>query len=163
MSMSANIEKAQEIVIAGINNDLTALTELETLLSNERTALESRDMESIQSFSQRKSELTDTVIKHANQRSEVLKAFGKNNNEDGIFALFEGDPRNELEQSWLQLKEKLEKCQEANLINSKIASRTKNSLSEILKIVQGKSNKQNIYSPAGNTFALTTGNLIGEA
>jgi flagellar biosynthesis/type III secretory pathway chaperone len=120
-------------------------------------------MNTIQSISQRKTELTDVMAKHANQRSDVLKAFGLENNESGIFTLFEETPRNELEQSWFQLKEKLEHCQEANLINSKIASRTRNSISHILKIVQGKSDKQNVYNPAGSTSALTTGNLIGEA
>ena len=161
--MSANIEKARQIISTDIQGDLKDANELLALLSNEKTALDSRDIETVQALSKRKLEITDAMEKRANKRSEILKLFNFSNDESGVFSLFEGSPRKELETAWHTLKAHLTECQEANIINSKIASRTRQSLQHVLKIVQGKSNKPKVYNPLGNTSAIITGNLIGEA
>ena len=161
--MSANIEKARDIISNDIKGDIQDSSEMISLLSNEKKALETRDIETVQALSKRKIEITDEMTKRANKRSEILKIFGHSNDEPGVFALFEGTPRKEFEQSWLQLKDQLSQCQVANSVNSKVASRTKQSLQHILKIVQGKSDKPKVYNPLGSTSAIITGNLIGEA
>ncbi|MFC3150021.1 flagella synthesis protein FlgN [Litoribrevibacter euphylliae] len=161
--MSENIEKAREIILHGIDDDLITLSEMRTLLTDEKTALESRDIDAIKQISEKKSELSDVLTMRANKRTEVLSQFGLSNDESGIYQLFEGAPRNRLDQAWPELKIELKSCQDANEINSKIASRIRHSMQQILKIIQGKSEKPNLYNPLGSTAAVITGNLIGEA
>ncbi|GLQ32206.1 flagella synthesis protein FlgN [Litoribrevibacter albus] len=161
--MSENIEKARDIILHGIDDDLITLSEMKTLLSDERSALENRDIETIKQISVKKAELTDVLTMRANQRSEVLASLGLDNDETGIYTLFEGAPRNRLDQAWSELKAELQACQDANEINSKVASRIRHSMQHILKIIQGKSEKPNLYNPLGSTAAVITGNLIGEA
>ena len=161
--MSENIEKARQLIVDGIDDDLIALSEMRTLLLDERKALENQDIDSIQFIGQRKSELTDVLTLRANQRTEILSVFNLNNDETGIMELFESAPRTRIEQSWPELKSELIFCQEANEANRKLATRARHTIERILKIVQGKSDKANIYNPLGNTAAIISGNLIGEA
>jgi len=161
--MSENIENARELILHGIDDDLITLSEMRTLLMDEKSALEKRDIDAIKQISEKKSELVDVLAMRANKRSEILSAFGLSNDESGIYQLFDGAPRNRLDQAWPELKIELKSCQDANEVNSKIASRARSSMQQILKIVQGKSEKPNLYNPLGSTAAVISGNLIGEA
>ena len=161
--MSEQLEKARDQIIHGIDDDLITLSEMKTLLTDERTALENRDIETIQQVSQKKAELSEVLAMRANQRTEILASLGYANDETGIYQLFEGSPRNDLNTRWKELKAELQACQQSNEVNSKVASRIRQSMQHILNIVQGKSEKPNLYNPLGSTAAVISGNLIGEA
>jgi flagellar biosynthesis/type III secretory pathway chaperone len=161
--MTAQQLKAKHLISSGIEQDIATTELMIQLLSDEKKALETRDISEIERLSQIKTELADKMTESANTRSRLLDALELSNDEAGIVSLFDQTEDKSSMDQWLLLKNNLQSCQDQNLVNSKIASRTRNSLKHLLTIVQGKMDKPNIYNPLGSTSAIVSGNLIGEA
>ena len=161
--MSAEYKKAIEIIGTGIEQDIKTTEQMITLLADEKTALETKAIDTIEQLSNQKSKLSDNMVDTANARSKILSALALTNDEQGITELLEKENNELLINHWSQLKNNLLQCQTSNQVNSKIASRIHQSMQHLLKIVQGKSDKPTIYNPLGNSSAIVSGNLIGEA
>jgi flagellar biosynthesis/type III secretory pathway chaperone len=124
---------------------------LETL-QNEKRLLIERNFDSFAETLERKHNLVTQLDKLAGHRLTVLEALKLELDESGVQALIERQPefgRQELINTWQEIKDLVARCNRQNEVNAKIAHRAQATSRQILNILKGAPLKQALYDKRG--------------
>ncbi|WP_426417618.1 flagella synthesis protein FlgN [Aestuariirhabdus sp. LZHN29] len=139
--------------------DSKTVTTLHDILLKERTALEKRDAEALESLLGEKQTYIDQLNANAQRRSELLTELGFEHNRKGMsqyIATLPIEDQEELSTRWQELESTLEKCKELNLVNAKVLQHTRAAVDRLLTIYRGSAVKS--VSLYGEDGAATRGN-----
>lgn len=142
------------------------LESLNVLLMAERTSLKDRDSLNIKNLLSQKTELLQQLDHNASARTQLLLDSGVEANDQGIMSYLESLPINTattLRDQWQTLKEDLHSCKTANQINGTILHRSKTQTETLLNILRGQSGDQKIYTNAGRSTIISSGNSLAKA
>lgn len=153
-----------ETLLQHIGQDVSACRNLVALLEQEREALKSRDLATLEDVIQNKSANLLHLEQSAKQRSAWIAPHVKPNDtaENAWLALI-GSHKPQIQQTWDELRNLLRECQEQNEINGKLLARNQQVFSRLLDIVRGKDESGPLYTAKGGRGAGTGAHKLGEA
>ena len=141
--------------------DLPATVQLNQILDQERSALESRDYDNFQSLLTTKKALINQLKQHADSRMHALQAAGFDDEATTLAAAEIAAPV--IARSWQQLAQQWQQCQHLNAVNERILQRTQLVVSQTLDILRGANSSNRLYDTKGITNNSATGRTITSA
>lgn len=142
------------------------LRELDTLLTEERRALEKRDLNAIQQSTELKADLLSRVSTNFSQRHSAMTAAGIELSAQGWDHFLANLPVTEskpLAEAWDELDQLLDQVQKASQINQQLVHRSQENTTRLLNLLQGKNQKSELYGRSGARNNYSTQSRIGKA
>ncbi|WP_432697692.1 flagella synthesis protein FlgN [Marinobacterium sp. YM272] len=149
-----------------INQGVELLRELNTLIADERRALEKRDLEGIEHCTERKAELLGRIKDNFNTRHELMTSAGIELSAEGwdaFIAALPAEAATPLSQAWNELSTLLEASQRESQINQQLVHRGQENTARLLNLLQGKNQKSELYGRSGSRNNFSTQSRIGKA
>ncbi|KAA0876575.1 flagella synthesis protein FlgN [Nitrincola tapanii] len=140
--------------------------ELLAQLESERQALESRDLDQLTQTTEAKKQLLLKIERNVLERNQTLTLLGFTPAREGVEALTQQLPPQqaiELQQDWTELALNLEQVQTANQRNEQILSRSKQSIDQLISLLQGQHKANVIYDPQGSKGNYEAQRSLGKA
>ena len=153
-----------EIARQHIRQDIHACQNLLALLSTEREALKTRDIQQLEDVIQNKASTLLHLEQSAKQRSLWVAQETKTQQKSETVWL--GLLRKldlQAERDWAEFKELLKQCQEQNEINGKLLARNQQVFARLLAIMRGQGESSPLYTPKGNRGGGYDFQKLGEA
>ena len=135
-------------------------------METEREALEQRDVEALQSSTEAKHHQLVAIEGNIRARNEVLTLAGFSPSSEGLEALMSSvsdAQRHEFDQLWSDLKARIKSAQDASARNEQILTRSKQSVDQLMALLQGQRKSNVLYDPGGGTGNYTPQSRIGKA
>jgi flagellar biosynthesis protein FlgN len=146
--MSLNIQFLRDMLA----QDSDAVTQLQTLLLQERTLLEQRKPEGMQEIVGKKDQLLSNLAFTAKQRTQLLSNAGLSTDLTGWIEFLSRDALTiTLVPEWQTLTHHFIECQTANEINGKLINRSKQTLTHLLNLLRGQVAAPSLYTQKGAT------------
>ncbi len=150
-----------------LRNETRAVERLVVLLGQERDALTGRDIDAIERVTQAKIEQIGQV-EHASAARESWARTAGVAFEGRAFEQLVTDMANaandaELVEVWEKLREAMREAHRENLVNGRVISRSRQTLSHLLDILRGQVDAPRLYGRAGQTGSLNEGGEIARA
>lgn len=153
-----------EVLRAMLEQDISLIDQLQTLLEQERELLESRQHQPLQALIDAKHPILEQLGEHSRQRQHWLQQAQLSSDHEGWVTLLGANPASEvLIEPWQRLSERFEACQELNEINGKIIGRSRQTLGQLLTILRGQSGGPQLYNAQGSTAPERGSSRISEA
>lgn len=149
-----------------IDQGVELLLALEQLLTDERRALERRELDAIVQCTERKGDLLAQVDANFQARHQWLTAQGVDPSAEGWQSFLRQQPApsaEQLESRWQTLADTLQRVQKSSLINQQLVRRCQENTSRLLSILQGKNQRSQLYSSSGQSDSFSTQSHIGKA
>ncbi|SEG58857.1 flagella synthesis protein FlgN [Marinobacterium lutimaris] len=162
MSNPQTSEQLHPLITQGVE----LLRELNELLSEERVALEKRDLDGIQKATELKADLLNRVGANFNERHGAMEAQGIELSAEGWDSFLADLPVTEakpLADAWIELDQLLEQVQKASQINQQLVHRGQENTARLLNLLQGKNQKSELYGRSGARNNFSTQSRIGKA
>jgi flagella synthesis protein FlgN len=160
MSMSA-FQQLSSI----LQSELNQSKQLQSLLQQEREALKTADLDTIQSITQQKQSPLVQLEQLGRQRDYVLKAAGFPVGKAGLEAFIANQAEsdsNKIKQVLSELRQVAKSCREDNQINGGILNVNRQYLVRALSILRGRDPETGAYGPGGEfTSQVVRQPLIG--
>ena len=158
--MSINIQVLRDMHA----QDAAALSELKSLLDQERGMLEERKLQGMQELIAQKDQLLSNISFNAKQREQVLRAAGLTADLAGWENFLARDPNTAfLISEWKALSEQFIACQEANEINGRMINRSKQTLTHLLNLIRGQVAAPSLYTQKGATTNQNSSYTVAKA
>ncbi len=146
--MSFNIQLLRDMLA----QDSAAVSQLKSLLLNERELLEQRKLAGMQDIVAQKDQLLGNLAFTAKQRAQLLRTLGLSTDLAGWISFLERDPTTRaLVPEWQRLTEHFVECQEANEVNGRMINRSKQTLTQLLNLIRGQVAAPSLYTQKGST------------
>lgn len=146
---------------------IVALEQLLTLLDEELSALQHRDIEAIKALNTRKQEALIAIEQNNFARSQTLINAQTTPDKAGLEALLSTFPASpELDafhQAWPTLEAALQRVMEANKRNEQVLTRNRLYLDQLLATLRGQQPKNTLYTAKGNKGNYTSQSRLGKA
>ncbi|TCK07031.1 flagella synthesis protein FlgN [Marinobacterium mangrovicola] len=149
-----------------ITQGVELLRELDSLLAEERQALEKRNLDAIQKTTELKADLLNRVGANFNERHSAMEAAGIELSAEGWDSFIADLPVTEakpLSDAWTELDQLLEQVQKASQINQQLVHRGQENTARLLSLLQGKNQKSELYGRSGARNNFSTQSRIGKA
>ncbi|MBV1788848.1 flagellar protein FlgN [Marinobacterium sp. D7] len=162
MSNPPNPDQLHPLVEQGVE----LLRELQKRLQEERSALESRDLEALQRATSSKESLLAAVQENFTARHNLLSSHGVELSAEGWEQYLNSLPQAhalKLSEQWQALSETLEQVQQESRVNQQIILRGQESTERLLNMLQGKNQKSQLYGSSGKSNNFSTQSRIGKA
>ncbi|MGD8177326.1 flagella synthesis protein FlgN [Marinimicrobium sp. ARAG 43.8] len=145
--------------------DQQRIDQLETLLEQEREALEQRHHETLSGLIDTKQQLMAALGEHARQRQSWLEAAGLNRDHEGWQRWLQQRPDGQAQiPQWQALATRFEHCKTLNDINGKIIQRAQSSLGQLLKLMRGQTTDgPSLYNAQGQSGGAGESQTLGKA
>lgn len=158
--MSVNIQVLRDMLA----QDSQSLTQLHGLLEQERTMLESRQLQGMQELVAQKDQLLSSLAYNAKQREQVLRSAGLTTDLAGWENYLNQDASTRIFiPQWKHLTEKFIACQEANEINGKMINRSRQTLNHLLNLIRGQVVAPSLYTQKGATTNQNSSYTVAKA
>lgn len=135
-------------------------------LEREREALEQRDIEALQQSTEAKHQQLLAIENNIRARNEVLTLAGFSPSSEGLEALMSSATaaqRSEFDSLWEDLRQRIKSAQDATARNEQILTRSKQSVDQLMALLQGQRKSNVLYDPAGGTGNYAPQSRIGKA
>ncbi len=156
-----------------LDTDLENARNLNELLREERSCLETRDVKALDDILARKAALLADMERNDRARREQLEEAGFAANREGLQDYCQQIARqqealgredsNRLSETCEILFQELSICQELTEINGTIVSRSRNNNSRVLDILRGRSDEADTYSESGDQGGQRDSRPLGSA
>ena len=150
-----------------ISQDTLSCEALLALLTEEREALKSRNMDELERILTEKTRHLQELEQSAEQRNTMagtLKNQHDQHEEPDSWKKMLAELNNDgLSTSWEKLKELLKLCKLENEINGKLLARNHQIYARMLELVCGKVSAPTLYDSRGSSSASGSSNIVGEA
>ncbi|MBX2808010.1 MAG: flagellar protein FlgN [Cellvibrionaceae bacterium] len=137
-----------------LNQDLDNGRQLLALLEQETAAVEKRNFDILQHLVNEKTHLISRLKKNAEQRSAWLHAANKPADEAHWLACLSSVDEHQLTSQWQAIKNTIAHCQAINDINGKVVQRGIKCHEQLLRLMRGNTQGDNLYNAKGKTQAL---------
>ncbi len=143
--------------------DQADISRLEKLLTEERSALSSRDTVSINRTTEDKKNLIQAIDQRAKQKAQLLAQSGlgirPGQVEEGLKKLNDAA----LITLWQETRSALERCKENNLNNGLLISRFLQRTNKLMSIIRGQGKSPSLYGQQGKETAYSGRQHLGKA
>ncbi|MDY0007618.1 MAG: flagellar protein FlgN [Spongiibacteraceae bacterium] len=144
-----------------IRADLATTQTLLTLLQREKTALETREYEGFDALLADKQRAVAELEQGAGERAALLAASDYHDDAALLAACTNAAP--DTATCWRELIAHWEQCQHLNQVNEQIVRRTRLVIGRVLDILQGRSERVDLYDAGGQTRHSAGGRDISQA
>lgn len=146
-----------------INHDIHTCTTLLSLLKQEREALKSRNVDTLEALLTQKADALLSLDNSAKKRTQWAQKANITPSNHGWKQLLSALNKPDIVVNWAQLKSLTLECKKSNEINGKLLSRNKKTLSRLLDVMRGKSENTTLYNAYGSSSANNSSIKVGEA
>lgn len=144
--------------------DSAAISQLKTLLIQERTQLVERKQDQLASIVEQKSILVDQLNHNSKQRQQILSTLNLPTNATGWDLFLQRNTATlPLREEWKSLTCEFEECQTMNDINGKIIARSQQTLHHLLNLLRGKVASPSLYTAQGMKTQQTSSYTVAKA
>ncbi len=146
--------------------ELIGYTNLSEILDQEKRLLIERNFDAFAEVLEKKHQLVNQLSQLSAHRVKVLGALKLEPDESGVLALIERQPefgRDQLYQDWDAIKTLVDRCNQQNEVNAKVAHRAQATSKQILNILKGASRAEPLYDKSGSTGDSGSGLTITSA
>lgn len=146
-------------ISTNLERETAGLKALAELLRREREALAANDAERIQEVADKKRVIAEKLDQLAEARRQNLANMGFEGASaiDNLIAHYENNNiSNRVSHAWEALKQELEACREANLVNGAIVANAERSVQHMLALLRGGQPGQELYGKHGQRLAEET-------
>ena len=138
-SMTAPSRPSQEQLRALLAQDFANLDKLQTLLEQERQALETRQHEQLPTLIEAKTQALDALAEAAALRRQWLRAAGMSPDQEHWQEWLKDYPQgSDLANAWQDITERMDACRQLNEINGKVMGRAQQALGRLLGLLRGQ-------------------------
>jgi len=154
---------ATDDLIQQLDTDIQVLSQLQSLLEEERTALETNAVESIQDIHPRKAYCLDQLRESARRKVHFLVQLGfrPDTGEALQFVRSLGEPR--LTERWVQAQDALRHCQFVNEVNGRVIAHLQRRVDRLTEILRGQATQPKLYGKAGKETGLGGSMILASA
>ena len=142
------------------------LAALCALCDKERDAIESNQVEQLQTVIKDKQTLLLQIAENIDARNTILNAQGHAADEQGFNAFLEALPKEQskaINTAWGKLAEQLKTSAALNERNEKIVLRSQKNMDRLMNILQGHTAKTTLYNQTGGKGNYSAQNTLGKA
>ena len=146
--------------------ELIGYTNLSEILDQEKRLLIERNFDAFAETLEKKHQLVHQLGQLSSHRVNVLGALKLEPNENGVLELIERQPefgRELLVQNWQAIKALVQKCNQQNEVNAKVAHRAQATSKQILNILKGAPLSESLYDKSGSSEGAGSGLTITSA
>lgn len=143
---------SQEQLHALLAQDSTNLDKLQTLLEEERQALETRQHDQLPALIEAKTQALDALAETAALRRQWLRAAGMEPNQEHWQKWLQDYPQGaDLAKAWQDITQRMDACRQLNEINGKVMGRAQQALGRLLGLLRGQEARTNtqLYDQRG--------------
>ncbi|MBX2807192.1 MAG: flagellar protein FlgN [Cellvibrionaceae bacterium] len=140
-----------DAVYAMMNEDLASSRQLLALLEQETAAVETRNFDILQHLIEQKMLLINHLQKNAQQRSAWLNAANKPADEAHWLEFLSTLDRSNIRKQWQDIQQTVAHCQAINDINGKVVQRGIQCHEQLLRLMRGNVQQENLYNAKGKT------------
>ncbi len=149
-----------------VERDLEHVENLNTLLSTEKECLTQRTYNQLKDIAESKQNLINLIEQNNQQKIELIKKYLSEDSGESIMKALVTEygvkPVAEFKALNQALEDKLEKCRHENAVNGQVIVRTLENNQELIDIITGKSNQDNLYNAMGKVSNQTPSNPINQ-
>ena len=146
-----------------LNDDLTDLKSLQTLLSQETEALKVRSSADVTEIAQQKDTLIKALRSRAKRKASTIQAADKTIKPGEAGKFIASLKNRQLSTLHSAVNEQLALCQEKNLVVGRVLHNAKLRNEKLLTILRGQNNHDNLYAKQGQTQAINSTRSIAQA
>lgn len=143
--------------------DIQQLSQLNSLLEEEKALLGTSDVRAIEPVTTRKNALLDEIRERARQKVHLLVEIGYRPEQGHPSRFLRSAGLKELHQCWQEAQSALSICQTLNQQNSKVVSHLQTRLTRLTDIFRGTSNQQKLYGASGQQTSVGNRNVLASA
>lgn len=123
-------------------------------LERERKALAQRDLDTVQTTTQEKLQLSERLEALERQRETLITGMGFGNDAEGLDRCFASLPQSGVyRRIWRQILNNIEACRNGNLANGGVLEASRQHVEQALCILRGQSGAPALYGQAGEAAA----------
>lgn len=146
-----------------ITADISACERLLVLLEDENTALQERNLDTLQEIIEEKSIHLNHLEMSAKTRTQWMEGHQGDNLDKEWQQLLAEFKQPSLAQAWEKLKQLQNTCRERNEINGRILTRSQQTYGRLLNILRGQNTSADLYTQSGAKTNNTSSCSVGEA
>lgn len=133
-----------------IHSDLALSEQLLGLLQTESQSLAQHDYAALSSITEKKQPLIDELQNHASLRHQWLQSLYTIADQTNWLRLLESLESPEIDKSWQQFSQQIEKCKEINNKNGLLTNRGQRTCAQLLQLLKGGEKASELYTSKGN-------------
>ncbi len=141
-----------DLITSKLTDILSKLSELQTLLCQEKNLLSGSEFEKVSAIADQKKQLITAIEVDDIEFKALLVARNDSNNNQSILKIIQKNIPS-CTSLWLEIENLLTICKDKNSINGIILSNNHRQVKESIAILQGQSNDILIYGAAGESIA----------
>ncbi len=154
---------ATDDLIRQLDTDIQILTQLRSLLEEERSALETNAVESIQEIHPQKAMCLDQLRESARKKVHFLVQLGFRPDAGEAFQFVRSLDNPELVERWVQAQDALQHCQFVNEVNGRVIAHLQRRVDRLTEILRGQSTQPKLYGKAGKETGLGGSMILASA
>lgn len=146
-----------------LDKDISDLSALKNVLSDEAEALKQRNAENIQLTAKTKTTLVKQIEDRARAKVNLITASGAPIKAGSVLEGVEGLGDQTLTERWVASLALLAECKDLNQVNGLVIERSRTRNQKIMDMVRGKHHKPQLYGNKGNEQRYSGTNRIAKA
>ncbi len=157
-----NPQLCREHLAELLQEQLELLTRLQTLLDQERSVIDSRDLKGLKAATEARQQCVTALAGIEDQINALCRMHGHSADRAGLERLSRWcDPRGELTQRLRQSVERALRCRELNDRNGILVSARLKHVGALLQSLTGRNERVATYGPRGYLGRATVGRILG--
>ena len=151
----------QKFILEHFKNELEVSKELLTLLNKEELILSHQDLPQLPEITVLKNNLIQRFLQLKTSRHNQLSAYGLPKDESQIGVWISQQSHLDLHQTWAELTNTLQTCQEVNQQIGKMIHKLSASNRAAIQVLEGQDPTQSIYGPGSDAGNISKFNVRG--
>ena len=156
-----DVSVCREALASILTIEVSALTELATLLDREHSLLEANDVDTLEAVMEERQVSVGRLMQAEEERRSLCRAHGREPDAVGTEQLMKWcDPRGTLTQRWAQCADGATRCRELNDRNGALVAARMKRVETLLTVLTGQPQEAPTYGPKGAGYNLRSGRVL---
>ena len=146
-----------------IKQDIVDLTALNSILEQEKVTLTTSNTQKISKLAEHKSQTVAQLESRAKAKAKLMSNSGMGIRPGQVEEKLSELKDDVLMSLWQESRNKLNDCQQQNVVNGSIISQSRQRVTKLMSIIRGQHKAPNLYGQQGKSQSFNSSHRIGKA